>query len=145
MTKTLDILEKLVAFDTVSARSNLGIVAYIEDFLRARGFAVTRVPDATGQKAGLFASIGPEGAGVLLSAHTDVVPVDGQAWQAVCRPHLVGLASGVWFARGIAWGLAKYPRLRRETQPRPHDRAAHRPLPTSTQSPPWPRPCGTSR
>ena len=80
MTATLDILQKLVGFDTVSARSNLGIVAYIEDFLRARGFAVTRVPDATGQKAGLFASIGPEGAGVMLSAHTDVVHVEGQAW-----------------------------------------------------------------
>ncbi|QGX98559.1 acetylornithine deacetylase [Roseovarius faecimaris] len=80
MAQTLDILDKLVAFDTVSANSNLGIIAYIEEFLRARGFAVHRVPDDSGEKAGLFASIGPEGAGLMLSAHTDVVPVAGQDW-----------------------------------------------------------------
>lgn len=80
MTRTLEILERLVAFDTVSDRSNLALIDYVQDLLRAQGFAVTRVPDPTGKKAGLFASIGPEGAGVLLSAHTDVVPVAGQAW-----------------------------------------------------------------
>ena len=80
MTQTIDILDKLIAFDTVSARSNLEMIAYIEEFLRARGFAVHRVPDATGDKAGLYASVGPEGAGVMLSAHTDVVPVAGQDW-----------------------------------------------------------------
>ncbi len=80
MTQTLEILDRLIAFDTVSARSNLGIIAYIEDFLTTRGFAVTRVPSPCGEKAGLFASIGPDGAGVMLSAHTDVVPVEGQEW-----------------------------------------------------------------
>lgn len=80
MTQTLEILERLIAFDTVSARSNLALIAYVEDFLKTRGFAVTRVPSPCGQKAGLFASIGPAGAGVMLSAHTDVVPVDGQEW-----------------------------------------------------------------
>lgn len=80
MTGTVALLERLVAFDTVSARSNLDLIGFVETFLAERGFAVTRMPDATGQKAGLYAQIGPEGAGVLLSAHTDVVPVEGQAW-----------------------------------------------------------------
>lgn len=80
MTHTLDILERLIGFDTVSARSNLKIVDYIENFLRLRGFAVHRLPDPSGQKAGLYAEIGPDGPGVLLSAHTDVVPVEGQEW-----------------------------------------------------------------
>ncbi len=77
---TLEILDRLIAFDTVSAKSNLGIIAYIEDFLTIRGFRVTRVPSPCRQKAGLFAAIGPEGPGVMLSAHTDVVPVEGQVW-----------------------------------------------------------------
>ena len=80
MTRTLEILDKLISFDTVSDRSNLELIAYVEDFLKARGYAVTRLSDPTEPKAGLFASIGPEGAGVMLSAHTDVVPVEGQDW-----------------------------------------------------------------
>ncbi|WP_323770701.1 acetylornithine deacetylase [Antarctobacter sp.] len=80
MTTSLEILDTLIGFDTVSARSNLPLIAYVEDFLKSRGFAVTRVPDPVEDKAGLFASIGPTGAGVLLSAHTDVVPVEGQNW-----------------------------------------------------------------
>ena len=80
MTGTLDILDRLIAFDTVSDRSNLDLIAYVEDFLRQRSFAVTRLPDATGRKAGLFATLGPEGAGIALSAHSDVVPVEGQPW-----------------------------------------------------------------
>ncbi|ASP19286.1 acetylornithine deacetylase [Antarctobacter heliothermus] len=80
MTSSLEILDRLVGFDTVSARSNLPLIAYVEDFLKSRGFAVTRVPDPEQDKAGLFASIGPTGAGILLSAHTDVVPVEGQTW-----------------------------------------------------------------
>lgn len=80
MTRTLQILDRLVAFDTVSDRSNLALVDFVQDLLQSCGFAVTRVPDPTVEKAGLFASIGPEGAGVLLSAHSDVVPVAGQAW-----------------------------------------------------------------
>jgi acetylornithine deacetylase len=80
MTRTLEILDRLISFDTVSARSNLALIAYVEDFLETRGFAVTRVADPAEPKAGLYASIGPAGAGVMLSAHTDVVPVEGQDW-----------------------------------------------------------------
>lgn len=81
MALSLDILERLIAFDTVSTRSNLELIAYVEDFLKTRGFQVQRIPDPDQDKAGLFAEIGPrvEG-GVLLSAHSDVVPVEGQIW-----------------------------------------------------------------
>ncbi|EBA14747.1 acetylornithine deacetylase [Roseobacter sp. SK209-2-6] len=81
MTLTLEILEKLIAFDTVSHKSNLEMAGFAEDFLNARGFAVTRLPSADGSKMGLYAELGPAGAGVLLSAHMDVVPVDGQNWR----------------------------------------------------------------
>lgn len=80
MTATLSILEKLVSFDTTSSKSNLGLVGYVEEFLKLRGFTVHRITDATGDKAGLFAETGASGDGVLLSAHTDVVPVAGQHW-----------------------------------------------------------------
>lgn len=81
---TLDILDTLVGFDTTSANSNLALIAFVEEFLTTRGFHVVRVPDGTGEKAGLYCSYGPStGAdrdGILLSAHTDVVPVIGQEW-----------------------------------------------------------------
>lgn len=80
MTQTIDILEKLVAFDTVSARSNMALVDYLDAFLEERGFAVTRLSDPENAKAGLFATLGPAGNGLALSAHSDVVPVEGQDW-----------------------------------------------------------------
>lgn len=81
MTRSLEILERLIAFDTVSNRSNLDLIAFVEDFLRARQFRVHRIPDLTEAKAGLYAEIGPQtDGGVLLSAHSDVVPVEGQVW-----------------------------------------------------------------
>jgi acetylornithine deacetylase len=78
MARTLAVLERLVGFDTVSARPNAGIIAYIEGFLRDRGARITRLEQ--GDKAGLYAEIGPPGPGMMLSGHTDVVPVEGQAW-----------------------------------------------------------------
>jgi acetylornithine deacetylase len=80
MTPTLEILDRLVACDTVSARSNLEIITYIEAYLAERGFSVTRIPAPSGDKAGLYAELGPAGTGILLAAHTDVVPVEGQNW-----------------------------------------------------------------
>lgn len=80
MITTLDILDRLIGFDTVSARSNMGLVDYAEAHLRNCGFRVQRLPDPDGGKAGLYAEIGPPGAGALLSGHTDVVPVEGQVW-----------------------------------------------------------------
>jgi acetylornithine deacetylase len=73
--------ERLVAFDTESSKSNLDLVADVEAYLREEGVPSVRIPNETGDKAALFATIGPnvEG-GVVLSGHTDVVPVAGQAW-----------------------------------------------------------------
>lgn len=78
--KTVEILEKLVAFDTTSAKSNLALIDYVEEFLSTRGFRTHRIAASSGDKAGLYCAYGPEGAGVMLSAHTDVVPVTGQTW-----------------------------------------------------------------
>ncbi len=77
---TVEHLARLVGFDTVSAQSNLEMIGFLEDRLRDLGFRVTRLPDKSGEKAGLFAEIGPQGRGILLSGHTDVVPVEGQDW-----------------------------------------------------------------
>ncbi len=96
---TLELLARLVAFPTVSARSNLEMIDFISDFLSLRGFEVHRIPAPGGQKAGLFARIGPSGpAGILLSGHTDVVPTEGQAWRR--DPFRLSLEQGRAFGRG---------------------------------------------
>lgn len=79
--RTLSLLADLVAFDTTSARSNIPLIAYIEAYLGAHGVASQRVMSACGDKANLFASLGPAtGGGIALSGHTDVVPADPAAW-----------------------------------------------------------------
>lgn len=96
---TLEILERLVAFPSVSANSNLPIIGFIDDFLKARGFEVFRIPDATGLKAGIFARKGgTDTAGVMLSAHTDVVPVEGQNWTV--DPFRLRVENGKAYGRG---------------------------------------------
>lgn len=76
-----ELLARLVAFDTTSHKSNLGVIAFIEDYLARHGVISERVPTPDGEKSSLYATIGPEGvSGIGLSGHTDVVPVDGQAW-----------------------------------------------------------------
>ena len=77
-------LERLVAFPSVSRDSNLDIIHFIRDYLASHGVASTLVPSPDGQpKANLYATIGPNVAGgVVLSGHTDVVPVDGQNWSS---------------------------------------------------------------
>ena len=78
---SIDMLKRLVAFDTTSRNSNLELIHYIRDYLADFGVESTLVPNAEGTKANLFASIGPDREdGVVLSGHTDVVPVDGQPW-----------------------------------------------------------------
>jgi acetylornithine deacetylase len=78
---SIDMLGRLVAFDTTSRNSNLALIHYISDYLTDLDVQSTLIPNAEGTKANLFASIGPnvEG-GIVLSGHTDVVPVDGQPW-----------------------------------------------------------------
>jgi acetylornithine deacetylase len=77
------ILERLVAFDTISAKSNLALVGWVADYLDGYGIKSVLTGNADGTKANLFATIGPsERGGIILSGHTDVVPVEGQAWHS---------------------------------------------------------------
>jgi acetylornithine deacetylase len=78
---TAEILAALVGFDTTSRNSNLAVVAWIEDYLDRLGVVHERITDGSGDKANLWATIGPAvPGGYILSGHTDVVPVDGQIW-----------------------------------------------------------------
>ena len=74
------LLSQLVAFETVSAQSNLVLIDWVEAFLQDAGFTTTRIAARAEDKAGLLARFGSGDGGVLLSAHSDVVPVVGQAW-----------------------------------------------------------------
>jgi acetylornithine deacetylase len=77
----LEMLEKLVSFDTESAKSNLPLVDFVESYLKSWDVPFIRAPNEAGDKAAIFATIGPrDRGGVVLSGHTDVVPVAGQAW-----------------------------------------------------------------
>lgn len=79
--RSLEILDRLIAFPTISSDSNLELIGYSRSLLSAAGARTQIVHDETGAKANLYARVGPpDGAAVLLSAHTDVVPVAGQAW-----------------------------------------------------------------
>ncbi|MGA2043091.1 MAG: acetylornithine deacetylase [Roseiarcus sp.] len=99
VTGAIALLERLVAFDSQSDKTNLPLVAFIEDYLRAQGASFLRAPNAAGDKAALLATIGPmvEG-GIVLSGHTDVVPVAGQAWTS--DPFALRAADGRLHARG---------------------------------------------
>ncbi len=79
----IDILTTLVGFDTTSRDSNLKLIEWVEDYLAGHGVTGMRVPNADGNKANFYATIGPaiEG-GIILSGHSDVVPVDGQDWHS---------------------------------------------------------------
>lgn len=76
-------IERLVGFDTVSAKSNLALIDFAQDYLESRGARCRRSVNAEGTKANLLASLGPAVAGgVVLSGHSDVVPVEGQPWDS---------------------------------------------------------------
>ena len=78
-----EMLARLVSFDTTSAYSNLALIEFVEDYLAAYGIASTRVPNEDGQKANLFGTVGEaKPGGVVLSGHSDVVPVAGQPWSS---------------------------------------------------------------
>jgi acetylornithine deacetylase len=96
-----EILDRLVAFDTVSSKPNIALMAYVRDMLAGAGIASVLIPDAAGGKANLYATVGPEGAGgVMLSGHTDVVPVEGQAWTR--PPFALTEGEGRLYGRGTA-------------------------------------------
>jgi len=84
MKLTLEVLERLVGFDTVSAKPNAEIIAFIQNFLETRGARCTPLPSKQTGKLGLYAEIGPQSSGgILLSGHTDVVSVKGQDWTQI--------------------------------------------------------------
>jgi acetylornithine deacetylase len=94
-----EMLARLVAFPTVSRDSNLPLIDFVEDYLRGHGVECHRVFDDEGQKANLYALVGPaEPGGVVLSAHTDVVPVDGQDWTT--DPFSLAERDGRLYGRG---------------------------------------------
>ncbi|MEL6954472.1 MAG: acetylornithine deacetylase [Pseudomonadota bacterium] len=94
-----DLLDKLVSFPTVSRESNLPLIDWVEDYLDGFGVTCHRDYDVTGKKASVFAHIGPEEDGaVILSGHTDVVPVDGQDWST--DPFSVTERDGRLYGRG---------------------------------------------
>ncbi|MDZ4371084.1 MAG: acetylornithine deacetylase [Phenylobacterium sp.] len=112
-----DLLATLVGFDTTSRVSNLALVEWVERYLDGLGVAHRRVPNADGTKSNLLATIGPpEPGGVVLSGHTDVVPVDGQPWSS--EPFVLTERDGRLYGRGtcdmkgfLALALAAAPEL----------------------------------
>ncbi|MGR3541605.1 MAG: acetylornithine deacetylase [Hasllibacter sp.] len=91
-----EILDRLVAFPTVSSRTNLPLIDWCAGLLEDHGARVLR--EQTGEKGGLIAHVGPEEAPVLLSGHTDVVPVEGQDWSV--DPFAVTERGGRLYGRG---------------------------------------------
>src|SRR3954467_2908709 len=95
----LDMLARLVAFDTGSSKSNLALIDFVADYLAGWDIPHVRVPNADGTKAAIFATVGPtDRGGVVLSGHTDVVPVAGQAWTS--DPFTLRVENGRAYGRG---------------------------------------------
>ena len=125
MTPTERILRDLVAFDTTSAKSNLPLMAYVTQYLESHGVASHLVMDETGQKANLWATLGPEGeGGLILNGHTDCVPVEGEVWAS--DPFTLTERDGKLHARGaadmkgfVASALAAVPDILAAGFPRP--------------------------
>ena len=125
MTSTVEMLEKLVAFDTTSSKSNLDLIDCVQSHLDLPGVSVRRVADPTGKKAALHAVIGEPGSGGLaFSGHVDTVPVEGQAWSG--DPFRLKADAGRLLGRGavdmkgfVASCLAAVPDLVAMRLPRP--------------------------
>ena len=95
----LEIMKHLVAFPTVSRDTNIPLIDWVADYLQSQGIECHRYIDPEQPKHALFAHVGPwqEGA-VVLSGHTDVVPVDGQLWDT--DPFEIVEKEGKYFGRG---------------------------------------------
>ena len=94
-------IERLIGFKTVSRDSNLGLIEWVRDYLRTMGAKTRLTHDTTGKKANLFATLGDSAKpGLILSGHTDVVPVDGQNWDT--DPFVATERDGKLYARGSA-------------------------------------------
>ncbi|WP_243612323.1 acetylornithine deacetylase [Shimia aestuarii] len=103
MSETLsarEIMEKLVSFPSVSDVSNLPLIEWVDDYLSGHGITVHRHYNETNEKAAVFAHVGPEiEGGIVLSGHTDVVPVEGQPWSS--DPFEVVERDGKLYGRGV--------------------------------------------
>lgn len=99
--KSLDLIRDLISFDTTSHESNLEFIEYVEAYLGKLGVDSIRVYDDEQRKANLYATLGPQDlSGIMLSGHSDVVPVEGQNWAS--DPFTVREANGKLFGRGTA-------------------------------------------
>ncbi|WP_137817439.1 acetylornithine deacetylase [Pseudomonas sp. 2FG] len=115
--RSRELLERLIAFNTVSRESNLALIEFIRDYLAGLGVVSELLFNAEKTKANLYATIGPtDRGGIALSGHTDVVPVDGQAWTV--DPFKLSERDGRLYGRGtadmkgyLACVLAAVPRL----------------------------------
>lgn len=97
----IDILDKLVAFDTTSKNSNLDLIHYVRDYLAQHDIETILLHDETGRKANLLATIGPKDAsGIVLSGHTDVVPALEEGWKSPA--FAMTERDGKLFGRGVA-------------------------------------------
>ena len=98
---SIQILEKLISFDTVSSNSNLEIISYCEKILKDAGAEITLIKNTEKTKANLFATIGPvDEPGIILSGHTDVVPVTNQKWKT--NPFKLTEIDNKLYGRGTA-------------------------------------------
>jgi len=110
-------IEKLISFDTTSRLSNMELIDFVRDYLAGWGIESLLVPNEDNSKANLYATIGDaRQGGIVLSGHTDVVPVDGQNWST--DPFAVAEKDGKLFGRGtcdmkgfIAVALSRVPQL----------------------------------
>src|SRR3989440_2630319 len=97
----LEVVNRLITFDTTSRNSNLALIEFAAGILEAAGAKTRFTRDDAGAKANLFATLGPQqDGGYVLSGHTDVVPVDGQDWSG--NPFAPEIRDGRLFGRGAA-------------------------------------------
>jgi acetylornithine deacetylase len=121
----IQMAKALIAFDTTSRGSNLALIDFAQGLIEQAGGRCRRSYDASGAKANLFATFGPEGdGGIVLSGHTDVVPVDGQDWSS--DPFAAEVRGDKLFGRGtcdmkgfLAVALALLPEIARASLKRP--------------------------
>lgn len=122
----IEIARTLIGFDTISRKSNLGLIEWVRDELRRIGVTSRFTYDPSGTKANLFATLGDDerSGGIVLSGHTDVVPVDGQDW--VTDPFTAEISNDRLFGRGscdmkgfIACALAAAPQIVQRKLARP--------------------------
>lgn len=97
----LEMIERLVSFDTTSAKSNLELISFVEDYLDGHGVKHHRFANNEGSKSNLICSVGPDvEGGIVLSGHSDVVPVTDQAWDS--DPFTTVQKDGLLYGRGTA-------------------------------------------